>query len=270
MKKIFILIAAGIILISSEAWSQPGPGGHPQAVQSVQNFRIWTYAGFNFEFTPNWAFTLTPGFNMELASTAAPVIGSNLFEIFAGPTFSYMINNFLIVVPLWYYYTGYYSAQNGSFSSSHNIALLPEVVFFTGRWSFGLRLYFQNLFYSSPINGDSGYALLLTEKLEIGFKINSLMKLIVADELFTTLVSNPYAMPDSGSPFYRQGITKNKFYAGIMWNLSDYSKLYTQYVLETNFNEMMRTTQYDHQLYILFTHSFKFYGEDARTKINPL
>jgi hypothetical protein len=224
----------------------------------------------NFEFTPNWAITIMPGFKHEFARSSGTPIGTFLYEFFAGPAFNYKSEIFLLKIPLWYYYLGFPNNSDGSFSGNQNVAFIPEIIFFCKNWSFGFRLFFHNTFYSdskiyTTESQRAGYSLLITEKIEIGYKVNDWIKLILADELFTGAIPDTEAAPTSGSGFYRQGLTKNKFYAGVVWTFSSRTRFSTQYVLEANFDQNMRTSQIDHQIYLIISHSIRLYGADAKT-----
>ncbi len=154
-------------------------------VPAKQEGRVWYDQNLTLAFTPEWSFTVMPGFRTEFARSREDVAGVQFLELFIGPNFTYKLGNLTLKGSLWYYYMGYPTrgrqalqastnyttlgctaspsvAPNGpaptnclsTYSFSHNLEIIPAVEYRLGRWSFYDRIIFHNTFYADTYNAD--------------------------------------------------------------------------------------------------------------------
>jgi hypothetical protein len=187
-----------------------------------QEGRIWYDQNLTLAFTPQWSFTVMPGFRTEFARSREDVAGVQFLEFFIGPNFTYKWKNFTFKGSLWYYYMGYPLRGRGvessvgqpltcsssmaatpnncipSYNFSHNLEIIPAVEYRWGRWSFYDRIIFHNTFYADTYNDTNpltnaglsvgsqraGWGTVLRELVQARYALTDRLGVLLADELF--------------------------------------------------------------------------------------
>jgi hypothetical protein len=189
-----------------------------------QEGRIWYDQNLTLAFTPQWSFTVMPGFRTEFARSREDSAGVQFLELFIGPNFTYKWNNFTFKGSLWYYYMGYPTrgrmvevpAQGSGvlgcskpplatatgttsvctpiYNFSHNLEIIPAVEYRIGRWSIYDRVIFHNTFYADVYNTDmpnldvgsqrAGWGTVLRELIQGRYALTDRLGVLLADELF--------------------------------------------------------------------------------------
>jgi hypothetical protein len=191
-------------------------------VPAKQEGRVWYDQNLTLAFTPQWSFTVMPGFRTEFARSREDVAGVQFLEFFIGPNFSYKWKNFTFKGSLWYYYMGYptrgrqalvapnyttlgcnnaalgtASVCTPTYNFSHNLEIIPAVEYRLGRWSFYDRIIFHNTFYADAYNTDrtadlgldvgsqrAGWGTVLRELVQARYALTDRLGVLLADEVF--------------------------------------------------------------------------------------
>lgn len=191
-------------------------------VPAKQEGRVWYDQNLTLAFTPEWSFTVMPGFRTEYARSREDAAGVQFLELFIGPNFTYRLGNLTLKGSLWYYYMGYptrgrdvetppgsgnlaCNLQVGTaptncqstYSFSHNLEIIPAVEYRLGRWSFYDRIIFHNTFYADTYNTDRtadlgldvgsqrwGWGTVLREMLQARYALTDRLGILLADEVF--------------------------------------------------------------------------------------
>ncbi len=243
--KIIISLLLISISVAAKAGSVPDTG------------RTWTYFYIENKLTPQWSVVLMPGHKYEFVrDDNKNTIDTFVYELFVGPQYTWRWENIIVKLPVWYYYVGMPVKSANDYYATHNVSLVPKVTYSLGDWSFSFRLFVYNTFYASYYSSDEerrGYSLMTTEMLEIKYRINKFVSLLVADEIFTGIIEDSGAEATSGIAFMRKGFLKNKFYTGASFRLMNNLYLKLQYLCETNYDKGGDLLNRNHYIYSVFS-----------------
>ena len=237
--------------------------------------RTWNYASLNLALKEDLSWMVLGGFRYEFSSE---LNGESLdekemyfYEFFTGPMFHSKLGKFKLIVPVWYYYMGFPMNSIDKYTYSHNLEILPILVYKRDNLIFYNRLIFHNTLYSSfykEVMGEedlqSGYSLLLRWKCMLQYIISPSVILEIATEPFYGVIEDDEKVPVTGPGFSEQGLDMVRIYTGFIYNFSKATALETNYVFETSYAEDPSTgdkelTQVAHYIFLTLSVKLKAY-----------
>ncbi|TAL33830.1 MAG: DUF2490 domain-containing protein [Spirochaetes bacterium] len=205
-------------------------------------FRAWGYLNYTLLFSPDWVFTIMPGYSYEFsrndADSAAPhgAQSSVLNELYFGPAYVVQAGEFTLKLPFWYSFQGYPTAYRDMYHFSHNLDFLPVIQFTHNGLELITRLFLENKFHTTRVpegSNKQGYSLQFRPLVRVNYWLTSSVALTLADEAYLGLVqdSNNKSGPEPG--FARKGFSENRFMAGMEYKFSPFTSIAPQYMLRT-------------------------------------
>ena len=264
MKKI-LFIALFMLLLSSIAFLDKS-----MAAPAPTLGRAWTYPNLTLGFSPEWSFTIMPGYRFEFYRSEGDTLNSFLYELFVGPNYTKRFSDLTLKLSLWYYYSGF-DLNRGSLNSflySHNIEFVPAVDYKIGKFTLSDRILTHSKIYAANnwfTTSDQrwGYSLLLRQMLKVGYSITSTLSVFVADEIFIGLIEdNDTKKIRKGEPFFEEkGFSKNRVYLGGAYKVTPSFSISPQYVLETNYNpaDKHKLKTKEHYIFLGLDYVLKLY-----------
>jgi hypothetical protein len=226
--------------------------------------RLWTYVNFTGLLSNEFAFVIMPGFRYEFSrkdENNGVAKKTYFYELLTGPVYIIKIKDWILKLPVWYYYMGFPVAPQDDYFYSHNLEFLPIVEFRSSDFTFISRTIFHNTIYASIYEqgGDrKGYGLVIREMFKICYQLSDRVDILIADEPFFGVIEDSEA---SIHPlgYWQKGFRMNRLYAGCNIRMTKHLSLSPQYVFETNYDTNGQLDAVNHYLFLTISCAVRFF-----------